>query len=54
MITAIEHSGMKITNDAIKSKKWAEITVLPNGIYRHKKQWSQHKKNDKPVDKNGG
>lgn len=56
MIMAIEHSGMKITTDAIKSKLLdMESKVGGNdsaafGIFKHKKRWSQHKKNDKPID----
>lgn len=65
MIMAIEHSGMTITTDAIKSKlldmesKVGGSDNAAFGSFHQKNKWSQHKKNVKPVidksrEKDGG
>lgn len=60
MIMAIEHSGMNITTDAIKSKLLdMETEVSENdsaafGVYQHTKNQWRHKKNYKSIDRKDG
>ncbi|CAH2109182.1 unnamed protein product [Euphydryas editha] len=57
MIMAIEHSGINITTDSIKSKLLdmesvvREMNSAAFGTFHSKNQWSQHKKKVKPIDK---